>query len=179
MTELDQSDCPVRRPKAVKADLAPRPVMEPLDRDIPSPQLHTLTVLVVDDDDGVRRTIARQLEQGGFRVLSAWNGVEALAVLEQPGVEVHLVVTDLLMPQLDGYQLADRLATLPNPPEVIFVSAFRSDLELEHPIFTKPFHLDDLTEAVQRILQQPSKPLHSCPPPPVQPVPILLENDAG
>ena len=85
MTELDQSDCPVRRPKAVKADLAPRPVMEPLDRDIPSPQLHTLTVLVVDDDDGVRRTIARQLEQGGFRVLSAWNGVEALAVLEQPG----------------------------------------------------------------------------------------------
>jgi CheY-like chemotaxis protein len=124
-----------------------------------APQLLPLTVLVVDDDDGVRHIIARKVEQAGYRVLTAGNGIEALTVLEQSGIGVHLVLCDLLMPQLDGYQLADRLAALPNAPEVIFMSAFRSDLESERPILTKPFMLDDLSAAVQRILEKPSRPL--------------------
>lgn len=124
----------------------------------PAPQQLPLTVLVVDDDDGVRHIIAQELEQGGFRVLTAGNGVEALSVLEQSGMEVHLVVSDLLMPQLDGYQLAARLAALPNPPEVVFVSAFRSDLALDRPVVTKPFHLSDLSAAVQRVLKARTKP---------------------
>jgi two-component system, cell cycle sensor histidine kinase and response regulator CckA len=113
--------------------------------------LLTLTVLVVDDDDGVRRIMARKVEQAGYRVLTARDGVEALTMLEQSGIEVHLVLCDLLMPRLDGYQLASRLAALPNAPEIIFMSAFRSDLELDRPILTKPFRLDDLSAAVQRI----------------------------
>jgi CheY-like chemotaxis protein len=64
------------------------------------------------------------------------------------------VVCDLLMPRLDGYQLAARLAALPNAPEIIFMSAFRSDFDLDRPILTKPFRLDDLSAAVQRILQK-------------------------
>ena len=124
----------------------------------PDPQLFTLTVLVVDDDDAVRRIVARELEQAGFRVLTASNGVEALAVLEQSGIEVHLIVCDLLMPQLDGYHLADRVAALPNAPEVIFMSAFRSDLEFDRPVLTKPFKLEDLSAAVRRILQKRSRP---------------------
>jgi two-component system, cell cycle sensor histidine kinase and response regulator CckA len=120
----------------------------------PTPQLLKLTVLVVDDDDGVRSIIARGVEQAGFRVLAAANGDEALTVLEQSGIEVHLVLCDLLMPRLDGYQLAHRLAALPKPPEIIYMSAYRSDLELDRPILTKPFHLDDLNAAVQRIMQK-------------------------
>ncbi len=120
----------------------------------PTPQLLKLTVLVVDDDDGVRSIIARGVEQAGFRVLAAANGDEALTVLEQSGIEVHLVLCDLLMPRLDGYQLAHRLAALPKPPEIIYMSAYRSDLELDRPILTKPFHLDDLSAAVQRIMQK-------------------------
>jgi len=118
------------------------------------PDVHTLTVLVVDDDDGVRRIMARQLEQAGYHVLTADNGVEALTVLEQTGIDVHLVLCDLLMPKLDGYQLADRLESLPNFPEIIFMSAFRSDLEFDRPMLTKPFKLDDLTAAVQRVLEK-------------------------
>ncbi len=124
----------------------------------PAPELLPHTVLVVDDDEGVRRVIARKVEQAGYRVLTAGNGVEALTVLEQSGVEVHLVLCDLLMPELDGYQLADRLAALPNAPEVIFMSAFRSDLELDRPVLTKPFLLDDLSAAVGRVLQKQSRP---------------------
>ena len=124
---------------------------------VPTPELFTLTVLVVDDDDAVRRIVARELEQAGFRVLTAGNGVEALTVLEQSGIQVNLVLCDLLMPKLDGYKLADRLAVLPNAPEVIFMSAFRSDLELDRPVLTKPFHLKDLDTAVRRALQKRSK----------------------
>jgi CheY-like chemotaxis protein len=123
---------------------------------VPVPQLLPLTVLVVDDDEGVRGIIARKVEQAGYRVLTAGNGVEALTVLEQSGIEVHLVLCDLLMPLLDGYQLVDRMATLPDPPEVILMSAFRSDLEFDRPVLTKPFKLDDLTAAVRRILQKRS-----------------------
>ena len=118
----------------------------------PAPQLLTLTVLVVDDDDAVRSIIARELEQAGFHVLTAGDGEEALTVLKQSGMEVQLVVCDLLMPQLDGYELGRRLAALPNAPEIIYLSAFRSDLELDYPVLTKPFHLADLSAAVQRIL---------------------------
>jgi CheY-like chemotaxis protein len=118
-----------------------------------APQAPIATVLVVDDDDAVRRLIARELEQDGFRVLSAADGVEALAVLNEGGIEVDLMVCDLLMPQLDGYQLAHRVAALPDAPKIIFTSAFRSNLELDHPVLTKPFHLDDLREAVRGILQ--------------------------
>jgi two-component system, cell cycle sensor histidine kinase and response regulator CckA len=125
---------------------------------IPASQLLTLTVLVVDDDDGVRRIMARKVEQAGYRVLTARDGVEALTMLEQPGVEVHLVLCDLLMPRLDGYQLASRLAALPNAPEIIFMSAFRSDLELDRPVLTKPFRLDDLSATVHRILQKRLEP---------------------
>lgn len=120
----------------------------------PTPQLLTLTVLIVDDDDAVRRIMARELEQAGFRVLTAANGVDALAALEQSGVDVHLVVCDLLLPHLDGYQLAHRLAALPSAPEIIYLSAFRSDLELDYPVLAKPFHLEDLSAAAQRILQK-------------------------
>jgi two-component system cell cycle response regulator CpdR len=120
----------------------------------PADQLLTLTVLLVDDDEDVRRFIARELEQGGYRVLTAANGDEALAVLEQAGTEVHVVVCDLLMPRLDGYQLAARLEALPDAPEIIFISAYRSDLEFDRPIVTKPFHLNDLSAAVQRVLKK-------------------------
>jgi two-component system cell cycle sensor histidine kinase/response regulator CckA len=125
----------------------------------PASQLSRLTVLVVDDDLGVRRIMARKVEQAGYSVLTAGDGVEALTLLEQCGTEVHLVVCDLLMPRLDGYQLAARLAELPNAPEIIFMSGFRSDSELDRPILTKPFRLDDLSAAIEPILEKRSRPV--------------------
>lgn len=88
-------------------------------------------------------------------MLTAADGEQALTVIAHSGKEVDLVVCDLLMPRMDGYQFAGRLAELPNPPEVIFITAFRSDLELDRgPTLTKPFLLDDLSRAVQRVLQK-------------------------
>ncbi len=142
----------------MKGHQAPPAVLKPVHLDSPAPQLQTITVLVVDDDDAVRRILARELEQGGFGVLTAENGVEALSVLERSEMAVDVVVSDLLMPQLDGFELAAHLATLPHPPEVIFVSAFRSDLALDRAVITKPFHLGDLSAAVQRVLEKRTAP---------------------
>jgi CheY-like chemotaxis protein len=124
----------------------------------PAPPIITVTVLVVDDDDGVRRFIARELEQAGFRVLTAADGDIALRMMKQSDIQVHLVVCDLLMPVLDGYQLAAMLERLPNAPEIVFISAYRSDLEFDRPIVTKPFHLADLSAAVHRILEKQRTP---------------------
>lgn len=119
------------------------------------PQRLTLTVLVVDDNDRVRSIIARKLEQKGYRVLTAADGEQAMAVIEQSAIEVDLVVCDLVMPRVDGYELASRVAELLYPPELIFMTGYRSDLELDRgPTFTKPFLLDDLTMAAQRVLQR-------------------------
>jgi CheY-like chemotaxis protein len=132
---------------------------------VTGPQLLTITILVVDDNDAVRHVIARTLEQEGYIVLTAADGEQALTVVEQPGIEVDLVVCDLVMPRLDGYQLASRLAELPNAPEVLFITAFRSDLEFGRlPVLTKPFQLRDLTTAVQRILQKRAEPVREAVP---------------
>jgi two-component system, cell cycle sensor histidine kinase and response regulator CckA len=123
----------------------------------PALQLPVVTVLVVDDDDGVRHVMARDLEQAGYRVLTAADGEEALTVIEQSGIQVNLVICDLLMPGLNGYELAAHLAALPNPPEIILTSGYRVDLELNRAIITKPFRAADVTAAVQRILQARSR----------------------
>jgi CheY-like chemotaxis protein len=73
-------------------------------------------------------------------------------------IEVHLVLCDLLMPQLDGYQLAYIWRNYLTPRRSFFMSAFRSDLEFDRPILTKPFKVGDLTAAVRRILEKPSRP---------------------
>jgi serine/threonine protein kinase len=147
------------QPTSTRPLSRPPPNREKVFDECRAPQLLPLTVLVADDDDGVRHFIARELEQVGFRVLTATNGDKALRMLEQSETEVHLVVCDLLMPVLDGYQLAARLETLPNAPEILFISAYRSDLEFDRPVFTKPFHLNDLSATVQRILQKRSIPV--------------------
>ena len=129
----------------------------------PAPQHLTLTVLVVDDDDGVRHVMARDLEEAGYRVLTAADGEAALKLLEQPGIEVQLVICDLLMPGLNGYELAALLAASPKAPEILLISGYRIDVELDRPIVTKPFHAADITSAVQRIFERRSRPISRTP----------------
>jgi CheY-like chemotaxis protein len=128
----------------------------------PALQLLAVTVLVVDDDNGVRHVMARDLEEAGYRVLTAGDGEEALTVIEQSGVP-DLVICDLLMPGLNGYELATHLAALPDPPEIILTSGYRIDLELDRVIITKPFRAADVVAAVHRILQGRSRAVSESP----------------
>src|SRR5690349_11182626 len=79
------------------------------------------TVLVVDDAPENRALVAAVLGWKGYELLEANDGVEALEVIERHRPD--LVITDLLMPRMDGFELARQIALMPSPIRVIFYSA--------------------------------------------------------
>ena len=117
------------------------------------------TVLLVEDEEAVRRFAARALESRGYNVLKATTGVEALDVLAEHASEIDLVISDVMMPEMDGLELLQQMRkTLPDM-KVIFISgyaeeALRRELaEDESFVFLpKPFSLKDLASAVKEAL---------------------------
>lgn len=114
--------------------------------------LRRVTVLVVDDEENLRDYVARVMEDHGFHVITAGDGVEALALLEQSGALVELVITDVAMPNMTGPELATRLATRPAAPPVVFMSGSCAGTDLPGPLLPKPFLPDDLSGLVRQVL---------------------------
>jgi DNA-binding NtrC family response regulator len=116
------------------------------------------SVLVVDDDRGVRRLTARMLRTVGYRVLEAESGAEALRTLESdPGIQ--LLVTDIVMPEMDGLALADRaLAILPQLRVMLMTGhapELTAQLDLRDtplPVLLKPFTAEQLLGKVRDTL---------------------------
>ena len=118
------------------------------------------TVLVVDDEEGLRGVLRRLLQDEGYTVLEAHNGVSALELLaDQAGQDVGLVLTDLRMPVMDGRQLAAALARLQPTLPIVFMSGFTAqlmDLRLVSPhlaFLPKPFQNDALLATVRERLE--------------------------
>jgi CheY-like chemotaxis protein len=110
-------------------------------------------VLLVDDEGPIRRLIARALEQEGYRVIEAGDGLDALKRMQDADPAIRLVITDIRMPGLDGYELAERLRSMPNAPPILFISGYGQDgVWLPGPLLPKPFELDALTAEVRRLL---------------------------
>lgn len=110
-------------------------------------------VLVVDDEDMVRHFMKRALEEeGGYQVLVARDGNEALAIMAT--FAIHVVVTDIRMPGMDGKTLGTELARLPNAPEVVYASASDTPPEgIDHSHYLqKPFSASHLRAKVKAIL---------------------------
>ena len=112
------------------------------------------TVLVVDDDEGARRYTARVLEDAGYQVLLAGDGLEGLALVERQSPRVHLVVTDVLMPHMTGPELAACLASRVSHPPVLYVSGNHGSLDITGPLLRKPFLPHELTQMVHLFLLQ-------------------------
>ncbi len=118
------------------------------------------TVLLVEDEDAVRSFAARALGTRGYQVLEASTGAEALEVFEAHHGDVDLVVSDVVMPEMDGPTLMKRLRQDNPDLKIIFISgyaedAFRRNLaENEHFMFLqKPFDLKQLAAAVKSALE--------------------------
>jgi PAS domain S-box-containing protein len=119
----------------------------------------TELVLLVDDDEPVRRLSARALRAQGYEVVEAADGVEALEAFARVRERVRLVVTDLVMPHLRGQALASRLAELAPALPVLMVSALAdevSEVELgpRRAFLAKPFSPDALLARVRDLLDQ-------------------------
>ncbi|HET9957018.1 MAG TPA: ATP-binding protein [Polyangiaceae bacterium] len=119
------------------------------------------TVMVCDDDDGVRQLLAQVLLLRGYQILQARDGQHALEVARQHRSRIHLLVTDLIMPGLSGIQLAERMRALDPELRVLFISGYTEDhrelsdlLGQTTHFLPKPFLPGELTSAVCALLEQ-------------------------
>jgi two-component system cell cycle sensor histidine kinase/response regulator CckA len=117
------------------------------------------TILLVEDEDAVRSFATRALESRGYTVLSAGSGVEALTLIDAEAGGIDLVVSDVVMPEMDGPTLLKELRRRKPDIKIIFVSgyaeeAFKKNLEAdeEFVFLPKPFALKDLVQAVKETL---------------------------
>jgi two-component system, cell cycle sensor histidine kinase and response regulator CckA len=114
------------------------------------------TVLLVEDEDAVRSFATRALESRGYNVLSANSGVEALSLIDENAGGIDLVVSDVVMPEMDGPTLLKELRKRNPAIKIIFVSgyaedAFKKNLAEDETFafLPKPFALKDLVQAVK------------------------------
>ena len=113
----------------------------------------TGTVLLVDDDSSLRAPIRRTLVLAGFTVLEASSAEEALVICKRHKGRIQLLLTDMVLPKMNGIELADRLESLRPEIKVLFMSGYTDHAVLAHGVLDpdknfiqKPFTLDTLTQ---------------------------------
>ncbi len=124
----------------------------------------TETILLVEDEDVLRTLLGKFLRLCGYTVLEARHGGEALLLCERHQGTIHLMVTDVVMPQMSGRELADRLLPLHPGMKVLFMSGYTEDAVVHHgvahlsmPFLQKPFKPIQLVQKIQAILNLPAE----------------------
>ena len=122
------------------------------------------TVLVVEDQEAVRELTKTILEAYGYHVLEASGADEALALVEQHPEEIHLLLTDVVLPGMNGMDLSKRLRTLRPKLKVLFTSGYPSEviarrgvLEPEVAYLAKPLSPETLVAKVREVLGEPQQ----------------------
>jgi signal transduction histidine kinase len=117
------------------------------------------TVVLAEDEDALRVLLARVLAGSGYRVISARNGAEALEAARASGGRVDVVLTDVVMPRMNGTDLAARLASEQPDVKVLFMTGHTEDANLLGPfetggaeIIQKPFTSEALLGQLRRLL---------------------------
>jgi CheY-like chemotaxis protein len=131
------------------------------------------TVLLVEDEPGVRAIGKDLLEFHGYKVLEAENGVRALEVEARHKGPIHLLLTDVVMPLMGGRELAERMSGRRPETRILFVSGFTDDTVVRHGVLDegvaflqKPFTLESLSRTVRQVLDgQPTAPTQPPPAP--------------
>jgi CheY-like chemotaxis protein len=134
-------------------------------REVPSPRLHLVpsrqapaSILLVEDNDNLRNLLQRTLEGVGFSVLSASDGAEALHLCQQHGSAINLMVSDIVMPRLDGLQLAKQIRAARPEMKFLFITGFADEFpelrEVGGDVLEKPFLPSELIGKVETTLNQ-------------------------
>jgi len=117
----------------------------------------TETVLVAEDESGVRESVRRILERAGYRVIEARHGADALLLWRERREEIALVLTDLVMPEMRGAELATTLRETAPDTRIVFMSGYASDaaratMSPDDVLLTKPFDAETLLRVVREVL---------------------------
>jgi two-component system cell cycle response regulator CpdR len=114
-------------------------------------------ILLAEDDDSMRGFLERALAKAGYDVIGFANGADALERLKQE--PFTLLLTDIVMPKMDGIELARRAAELDPELKIMFITGFAavvlnndSAAPKDARVLSKPFHLKDLVREVERLL---------------------------
>ena len=118
----------------------------------------TPRILLAEDEEAMRAYLERALTKAGFDVTSVDRGTEAVPLLENG--EFDLLLSDIVMPEMDGIELAQRCAEVSPRTKVMFITGFaavslRASREQPHAkVLSKPFHLRDLVLEVERVFEE-------------------------
>jgi len=119
----------------------------------------TETLLLVEDEDQVRKFIGTVLKKYGYKILTASNGKSAEHLFQEHRSEIDLVITDLIMPEMNGVELAKRINAMDNSTRILFISGYTDDHLSDHEMvdphinyLQKPFSASDLMKMIRSIL---------------------------
>ena len=117
------------------------------------------TILVCEDDEGVRNLAVEILQQAGYYVISAPDAAQALEISSRFPARIDLLLTDVIMPQMNGKELSENLSTQRPELRTLFVSGYASSViasqgieQSSSPFLEKPFKRDSLLEKVRLTL---------------------------
>lgn len=117
-----------------------------------------IRILLAEDDAAMRTYLARALEKAGYSVVAVGSGVEALPHIQTEIFD--LLVSDIVMPEMDGIELAKRCTKISPRTKVMFITGFaavsmRANREApEARMLSKPFHLRDMVEQIDRLFEE-------------------------
>jgi len=161
------SPAPVSAAPTPPPPAPPQPVPVPMEpataKETPSTQNET--ILLVEDALRVRAVVREILEMNGYHVLEARHGAEAIEISERHRGPIHLMVTDVVMPQMSGRELAQRLLPVRPDLRVLYMSGYTDDAIVRHGVLgagmaflSKPFTPDALAAKVRELLDSPPAP---------------------
>jgi PAS domain S-box-containing protein len=142
----------------------PPPAQPPVESSTPpgAVEIGRETVLVAEDEEAIRRVLTLALERGGYRVLSASSPRAALEVARAAAPPIDLLVTDIVMPELSGPELAAEIRRAGRPLQVLYISGYSEEvarrenaLEEDARLLAKPFTTAALLSAVRAALDAP------------------------
>ena len=142
------------------------------------------TILVVEDEPQLRDLTRHFLETRGYTVLVAEQGAAAIDVARRHKGLIHLLLTDIIMPVMNGRELAQRMAALSPKTRILFMSGYTENaiwrngmIETSANFLQKPFTLDALTRKVREVLETPTPKTEKPKMPPTKQFLIEAEND--
>lgn len=119
----------------------------------------TETILLAEDEPMVRTAARRILERFGYRVLESPGGAEALVIARDASGPIHLLLTDVVMPEMSGRELAERFAAIRPGVKVLYMSGYTDDAVVRRgvisegtPYLQKPFSAESLAHKVRTVL---------------------------
>jgi len=119
------------------------------------------TILVVEDEEAVRKLTVRLLKKQEYQVLEAWDGGQAFILCEKYRGPIHLILSDVVMPGMSGRELVERLQKIHPEAKALYMSGYTDNVILHHGILEegiefiqKPFTLESLTRKVREVLDK-------------------------